>query len=99
MLDSNLLHDDTLHVISMLPGYRLAMPIPVIVEDDEGQYLLTDEVFHRFAVGRSFLEAQKALAKSIADYFNTLQEEKARLSKGAQEDYDQMRQYLRSSVS
>jgi hypothetical protein len=52
------------------PGWKLVKTLPVSVQlDEDGQYLLTDDLFSIFGEGGSISEAQQDLITSLIEYY------------------------------
>ncbi|MCC6458040.1 MAG: hypothetical protein IT328_24005 [Caldilineaceae bacterium] len=60
---------------NIAPGWKLIQPLSVSVEiDEEGQYLLVDEMFSIFGEGASLASAQRDLVISLIEYYTLISE-------------------------
>jgi hypothetical protein len=51
------------------PGWKLIQPLPVLIQQDEdGEYLVTDEVFHVYGEGATSDAAQQDYIQSLVEY-------------------------------
>ena len=54
-------------------GWEIVEPLPISVQvDEDGQYLLTDEIFAVFGEGNNLSEARKDLVTSLIEYYELI---------------------------
>ena len=84
-----------LTIIGSLPGRRwLAYPIGLKIEDDDGEYVVTELKYHMHGEGSTISEAIEAFRRIFSGYLDLLSEEDDNLSSYL---YEQL-EYLRSAI-
>jgi hypothetical protein len=84
-----------LYIAGSLPGRRwLAYPIIVKIEDDDGEYLVTELKYHMHGEGSTIPEAIEAFRRIFSGYLDVLSEEEDNLSSYLHEQLE----YLRSAI-
>jgi|SRR3954452_7300164 len=57
------------------PGWKLIEPLAISVEvDEDGQYLLIDEMFSIYGEGNNIADAQQDLITSLIEYYELISE-------------------------
>ncbi len=78
-----------------LPGGRwLTYPIVVKIEDDEGEFVITELKYHMHGEGSTIPEAIEAFRRIFSGYLDILSEEEDNLSSYLHEQLE----YLRSAI-
>lgn len=86
---------DFLSVAGTLPGRRwLTCPIVVKIEDDDGEYVVTELKYHMHGEGPTIPEAIEAFRRIFSGYLDLLSEEEDNLSSYLHEQLE----YLRSAI-
>jgi len=84
-----------LTIAGLLPGRRwLTYPIVVKIEDDDGEYVVTELKYHMHGEGSTIPEAIEAFRRIFSGYLDLLSEEEDNLSSYL---YEQL-EYLRSAI-
>jgi hypothetical protein len=78
---------------AIAPGWEIIESLPVSVQiDEDGQYLLTDEVFSIFGEGVKLENAQQDLIASLIEYYEIISEYQ---DEPSQELIRMLKKYLR----
>jgi hypothetical protein len=84
-----------LSIAGSLPGRRwLAYPIVVKIEDDDGEYVVTELKYHMHGEGSTIQEAIEAFRRIFSGYLDIFSEEEDNLSSYLHEQLE----YLRSAI-
>ncbi len=84
-----------LSIAGSLPGRRwLTYPIVVKIEDDDGEYVVTELKYHMHGEGSTISEAIEAFRRIFSGYLDILSEEEDNLSSYLHEQLE----YLRSAI-
>jgi hypothetical protein len=84
-----------LTIAGSLPGRRwLIYPIVVKIEDDDGEYVITELKYHMHGEGSTIPEAIEAFRRIFSGYLDLLSEEEDNLSSYLHEQLE----YLRSAI-
>ena len=84
-----------LSIAGSLPGRRwLTYPIIVKIEDDDGEYVVTELKYHMHGEGSTIPEAIEAFRRIFSGYLDILSEEEDNLSSYMHEQLE----YLRSAI-
>ena len=84
-----------LTIAGFLPGRRwLTYPIVVKIEDDDGEYVVTELKYHMHGEGATIPEAIGAFRRIFSGYLELLSEEEDNLSSYLHEQLE----YLRSAI-
>ena len=84
-----------LSIAGSLPGRRwLTYPIVVKIEDDDGEYVVTELKYHMHGEGSTIPEAIEAFRRIFSGYLDILSEEEDNLSSYLHEQLE----YLRSAI-
>ncbi len=84
-----------LTIAGSLPGRRwFTYPIVVKIEDDDGEYVVTELKYHMHGEGSTIPEAIEAFRRIFSGYLDLLSEEEDNLSSYL---YEQL-EYLRSAI-
>jgi hypothetical protein len=84
-----------LTIAGPLPGRRwLTYPIVIKIEDDDGEYVVTELKYHMHGEGSTIPEAIEAFRRIFSGYLDLLSEEEDNLSSYL---YEQL-EYLRSAI-
>ena len=84
-----------LSIAGSLPGRRwLTYPIVVKIEDDDGEYVVTELKYHIHGEGSTIPEAIEAFRRIFSGYLDILSEEEDNLSSYLHEQLE----YLRSAI-
>ena len=84
-----------LTIIGSLPGRRwFTHPIVVKVQDDDGEYVVTELKYHMQGEGSTISEAIEAFRRIFSGYLDLLSEEEDNLSSYLHEQLE----YLRSAI-
>lgn len=60
---------------NIAPGWKLIRTLPVSVDiDEEGHFLLADDMFSIFGEGDNIADAQRDLVTSLIEYYNLISE-------------------------
>jgi len=84
-----------LSIAGSLPGRRwLTYPIVVKIEDDDGEYVVTELKYHMHGEGSTIPEAIEAFRRIFSGYLDILSEEEDNLNSYLHEQLE----YLRSAI-
>jgi predicted RNase H-like HicB family nuclease len=84
-----------LSIAGSLPGRRwLTYPIVIKIEDDDGEYVVTELKYHMHGEGSTIPEAIEAFRRIFSGYLDILSEEENNLSSYLHEQLE----YLRSAI-
>ncbi len=75
-------------------GRQLTHPLVVLVEDDDGEVLVSEPHFHMHASGATLPEAIEAFKRIFSGYLDVLSEDEERLG----DHLGKQLQYLRSAI-
>jgi predicted RNase H-like HicB family nuclease len=65
---------ETLHLFPVMPGWNFKQPLRVVVElDDDGTYIVSDDVFAQYGQGETSEEAISDFVSSLAEYLELLE--------------------------
>jgi predicted RNase H-like HicB family nuclease len=65
---------ETLHLFPVMPGWNFKQPLRVVVElDDDGTYIVSDDVFAQYGQGETSEEAISDYVSSLAEYLELLE--------------------------
>lgn len=76
-------------------GRRLTRPIRILIEDDDGELIVSEPVFHMHAGGPTESEAIEAFKRILSGYIDVLESREDALAEALRDQLD----YLHSSVA
>lgn len=87
-----------LSIAGSLPGRRwLTYPIVVKIEDDDGEYIVTELKYHMHGEGSTIPEAIEAFRRIFSGYLDILSEEEDNLSSYLHEQLEYLRKIIQTN--